>query len=101
MPPLTLNMYISKIFLKNAGPIKEANINLKPLNIFIGSNNTGKTYLASVVYGLNQSITEMSLSKLRNELSKSLDEMWKNNKAGLPVDKFVSLLRDSHEAIQA
>jgi len=35
---------------KNLGPITEANIDLKPLTIFIGENNTGKTYAAYSIY---------------------------------------------------
>lgn len=35
-----------KITVRNLGPLKEAKIDLKPLTIFVGPNNTGKTWLA-------------------------------------------------------
>ncbi|MBN1236632.1 MAG: AAA family ATPase [Methanotrichaceae archaeon] len=32
--------------IRNLGPVREANINIKPLTVFIGQNNTGKTWTA-------------------------------------------------------
>ncbi len=42
-------MYIE---IENLGPIKKGGIELKPLTVFIGPNNTGKTYLAYLISGL-------------------------------------------------
>lgn len=42
-----------KIHIEELGAIKEAKINLdKPLILFCGQNNTGKTYLAFIMYAL-------------------------------------------------
>jgi len=41
-----------EIAVKNFGPIVEANIDLRPLTVFVGPSNTGKTYFATLVYGL-------------------------------------------------
>ncbi|MYF99579.1 AAA family ATPase, partial [Candidatus Poribacteria bacterium] len=41
-----------EIEVKNFGPIAEANIDLRPLTVFVGPSNTGKTYFATLVYGL-------------------------------------------------
>lgn len=42
-----------KIIVRNLGPIKEeANIDLKPLTVFIGPNNAGKTWLAYALAGI-------------------------------------------------
>ena len=44
-----------KIQVKELGAIKEAKIDLdKPLTIFCGPNNTGKTYLAFIIYALTK-----------------------------------------------
>ena len=44
-----------KIHVKELGVIKEANLNLdKPLVLFCGQNNTGKTYLAYLTYALTR-----------------------------------------------
>ena len=42
-----------EIAIKNFGPIAEANIDLRPLTVFVGPSNTGKTYLATLVYALH------------------------------------------------
>jgi AAA ATPase domain len=41
-----------KIQFKNFGPIEKAEIELKPLTIFVGINNTGKTWTAYALAGI-------------------------------------------------
>ena len=41
------------ISVKNFGPISEANIDLRPLTVFIGPSNTGKTYFSTQIYALH------------------------------------------------
>lgn len=40
------------IAVENFGPIEKAEIDLRPLSVFVGESNTGKTYLASLIYAL-------------------------------------------------
>ncbi len=40
--------------VKNFGPINEAKIDLRPLTVFVGPSNTGKSYLAVLIYALHQ-----------------------------------------------
>lgn len=40
-----------KITISNLGPIKQAEIDVKPLTILVGENNTGKTWLAYTIAG--------------------------------------------------
>ena len=47
----SLNVNIS---VENFGPIEKADIDLRPLTIFVGESNTGKTYLATLIYALHQ-----------------------------------------------
>ena len=42
-----------EIAVKNFGPIAEADIDLRPLTVFVGPSNTGKTYFATLVYALH------------------------------------------------
>ena len=42
-----------EIAVKNFGPIAEASIDLRPLTVFVGPSNTGKTYFATLVYALH------------------------------------------------
>ena len=38
-----------RISIKNFGPIREANIRIAPLTLFVGPSNTGKSYMAKVI----------------------------------------------------
>ena len=40
--------------VKNFGPIAEAKIDLRPFTVFVGPSNTGKSYLAILIYALHQ-----------------------------------------------
>ena len=40
------------IAVENFGPIEKAGIDLRPLTVFVGESNTGKTYLAALIYAL-------------------------------------------------
>ena len=44
------------IVANNFGPIARAEVDLKPLTILIGPNNTGKSYLALAAYSLSRAI---------------------------------------------
>ena len=41
-----------EISVENFGPIAKANIDLRPLTVFVGPSNTGKTCFATIVYTL-------------------------------------------------
>ena len=53
-----------EIAVKNFGPIAEANINLRPLTVFVGPSNTGKTYFATLVYALHGAFNGLFHSSL-------------------------------------
>ena len=40
--------------VSNFGPIAEAEIDLRPLTVFVGPSNTGKSYLAILIYALHR-----------------------------------------------
>lgn len=42
-----------EIAVRNFGPILQGTIDLRPLTVFVGPSNTGKTYLATLVYALH------------------------------------------------
>ncbi len=43
-----------EIEVTNFGPIVEANVDLRPLTVLVGPSNTGKTYLAIMIYALHR-----------------------------------------------
>ena len=47
------------ISVKNFGPIAEGSVDLKPLTIFVGPSNTGKSYMATAVYAVMRGFEEI------------------------------------------
>ena len=43
-----------KLSVTNFGPIASAEIDLRPLTVFVGPSNTGKSYLAVLIYALHR-----------------------------------------------
>lgn len=43
-----------QLAVENFGPIEKAEIDLRPLTVFVGESNTGKTYLSALIYALHQ-----------------------------------------------
>ena len=41
-----------KLYVKNFAKIKEAEIELAPFTLFVGDNNSGKSYLMTLIYHL-------------------------------------------------
>ena len=52
----------SELEVKNFGPIVEARIDLRPLTVLVGPSNTGKSYLAILLYALHRFLSRVSLS---------------------------------------
>jgi predicted ATPase len=50
-------VFTKKIKLWNLGSIKEAEVDLRPLTVIIGPNNSNKTYIAYSIYGLYQLVS--------------------------------------------
>jgi len=46
--PLSVHLEV-----QDFGPLKEASVQLRPLTVFVGPSNTGKTYLSLLVYALH------------------------------------------------
>ena len=61
-----------EIAVKNFGPIAEANIDLRPLTVFVGPSNTGKTYFATLVYAMHGIFGGFALFPLRDFTNSSL-----------------------------
>jgi len=53
-----------RVELTNLGPVKQATIDVRPLTVLIGPNNTGKTHVAQAVYWAERAFAD----KLRAEL---------------------------------
>lgn len=51
-----------RLVVENLGPIEHADVELKPLTVLIGKNNTGKTYLAQSLYAIHKAVKSFGLS---------------------------------------
>ena len=51
---MQLNTKPLELTVSNFGPIAEANIELRPMSVFVGPSNTGKSYMAVLIYSLHK-----------------------------------------------
>lgn len=60
---------MTRVGVKDFGPISQASVEMKPLTVFVGPNNSGKSYLALVIYCLSRMLsTEMHFGRRRTSL---------------------------------
>jgi len=52
MPRLAGVWFLIQIEVREFGPIAEGTVQVKPLTVFVGPNNSGKSYLAMLLYAL-------------------------------------------------
>ena len=78
-----------KFQIKDFGPISKADIDIKPLTIFIGKNNTGKSYAALLLYSLMKAAKvswckryryeQMELEKyIKNSITRQIERIFDN-----------------------
>ena len=48
--------YDVRVSVEKFGPIEKGSVNIRPLTIFVGPSNTGKTYLAILIYALHRTL---------------------------------------------
>ena len=62
-----------KIHIKNFGPVSKGSIHLKPLTIFIGPNNSGKSYVATLIHSIISAQNESRLfRRIARQTSKDI-----------------------------
>ncbi len=44
------------VSVENFGPIREGTVELRPLTVFVGANNSGKSYLATLIYAISRTL---------------------------------------------
>ena len=64
------------------GPVVEARIDLRPLTVFVGPSNTGKSYLAILIYALHRHFNGGDWSGGRGLLMRS--RMFREGRSGKP-----------------
>ena len=61
-----------ELTVTNFGPVAEANIELRPMTVFVGPSNTGKSYMAALVYALHRTLGANPQSSDGSGFSKQL-----------------------------
>lgn len=84
-----------KLFVENYGKIKKAEIEMAPLTLFVGDNNSGKSFLLSLLWGIENLGTETILGRSYTKteelavifswISKQLDIAIKNDTHSVPI----------------
>lgn len=72
-------MKINRLSVKDFGPIKNVDIDIHPLTIFIGHNNSGKSFSALLIHCLLNSFSGFNLVEKRIIRTKSVNLFLKNN----------------------
>ncbi len=87
-PPVKINLNID---LENFGPIKKGKIKIKPLTIFVGPNNSGKSYAAMLIHSILSSENQINpfnrhyrfsnpLTKMTQLFNNEIEKIVKKNK---------------------
>lgn len=82
--------------IRNLGPVKEATINIKPLTVFIGQNNTGKTWTAYLIasalsrFGLSKFVVAYNKGSIKyREVDTVLDIIAKEGTSAINLQNFL------------
>ena len=68
-----------RLSVRDWGPVREGAVEIRPLTVFIGPNNTGKSYLAMLFYALALSVSRvcravrLAVEELGEEVSSVVD----------------------------
>ena len=84
------------------GPVKSAKIELRPLTVLVGANNTGKSYLTTLIYALHCAIAnryEMIHSAMRFRFQ---SEAKTNSRTDQYIDRLLknALSKDSRKVVE-
>lgn len=88
--PINLNLVV-----RNFGPVAHADINIKPLTILIGPNNSGKSYVAMLLQSILEAQSRVAGARLRGrgviKYSRSiLRKKYEQNKYKMVITKLES-----------
>ena len=53
-----------ELSVSNFGPIAEGTVELRPFTVFVGPSNTGKSYLATLIYALHRFFQQLPCYRL-------------------------------------
>ena len=95
---MVIIMIYDNLKIKNFGPVKQAEIDVAPLTIFVGSNGSGKSYSSILIHSLLNPFDINFPDSQYNLPVKSLEYLLENNEELFNEfnDKFIKYL-DSNQ----
>lgn len=85
------NIKYPTLYVKNFAKIKEAKIELSPFTLFIGDNNSGKSYLMTLVYGLIVYTTKI-VTIILTKYKKNIEELNEYKKVKSIIKNYINNL---------
>ncbi len=85
------------IAVENFGPIEKAEIDLRPLTVFVGESNTGKTYLSALIYALQRTFDGISRVPWSYYNTSRFDPIYYSQPADLSTQ---TLLEETQEVLK-
>lgn len=95
---MSTNFNDLSININNLGAVKNAEVNLKPLTVFVGENGTGKTYTAYLIayifskYSwekISQTISNKKRTIFFDEIEEVTNELYRIGKSTIDLKKFI------------
>ncbi|MEI0530870.1 AAA family ATPase [Brachyspira pilosicoli] len=93
---MSKNIKYPTLYVKNFAKIKEAKIELSPFTLFIGDNNSGKSYLMTLVYGLMR-YTEKIINIIFKD-EKDIEELDEYKKLKSIIENYIDNLDFNKES---
>ena len=88
-----------EISVRNFGPITAADLDLRPLTVFVGPSNTGKTYLSTLIYALHGNFAGFSEFPLMNYVTTPLGTRVLRSGFSVNDESFMAELQEVHEKL--
>ncbi len=86
-----------QIAVENFGPVEKAEIDLRPLTVFVGESNTGKTYLSALIYALQRTFEGIPRVPWSSYNTSRFDPIYYSQPADLSTQ---TLLEETQKALK-
>lgn len=85
-----------EIAVRNFGPIAEGKVDLRPLTVFVGPSNTGKTYFGTLIYALHGVSSGFSRVLLPRILANLIEKTGNGSQYGISAPAAASLMIETY-----
>lgn len=90
-------MTLPTISVKNFGPIRKGRVELRPLTVFTGQSDTGKSWFAALIYSLYTTVTTKSSGWHNEAILDSLREEQENLNFPENIENWLTALREKED----